>query len=285
MTDLSALKTLIETIVAMEMPIANIKHVGNWNRGSSFRHPVDRALLTSPRGLEKINRQWQRTPYVFDMYLVNDPRVNKQEFIEVGEVSEDFVREKMKLTPEEFPGRTPGVITIIFTNNRGNRRYMASGWILAHRFGHALWASQGQMGKEWLEYTRHLRTVFRDMLSSVYDVNIGEKDYVSGDDVILRLAAHQVGTMKSAREASLNNWYEFAYELFAQYLLTGKITLNPLPDTLVTKLEPFGRKRLAKADKSAQKMYNTHDLDYYAGELEQFMDNILDMAQGRIFVM
>lgn len=282
------LKELIEMLVISEMPISNFKRVGNWNKSSSFNNKVDRALLTSPRAVEKIHRQWENTPFEFEMYLINDPRVNKEEFREVGEVNDDFVWTRMGLTPEEFPGRAPGKITILLTNNRGDRRYMASGWILAHRLGHAFARSSGDMGREWREFTGHLHEVFKEMLDQVYDVSISSNNsfrVAPSEEKLLKFAAQQIGSMKSARDAKLNNWYEFAYEVFAQYLLTGKIKFNPLPDSLQIGQGPWGRKQTVSPNKTNQGMYNRHDLEYYAGELETFAENVLARAQGKIFVM
>ena len=37
-----------------EMAIQNFKTVGDWSKRSSFSHPVDRNLLTSPKAVKKI---------------------------------------------------------------------------------------------------------------------------------------------------------------------------------------------------------------------------------------
>lgn len=291
MTTVTALKGLVESLVEQEldeMPIANYKTVGNFDKGSSFRDPVDRRLLTNPKAIEKIHKQWEQTPYEFDLYMVNDKRVNGYEFREQGEVNMDFVRNKMKLTPEEVPDPRPGTITVIFTNNVGDQRYMASGWILAHRVGHALsrqgGRTGGRVGNEWAIFTRELRLFFTEMLEQVYDIDLRNMGQMEGDKV-LRHAAHQIGSMKSARDANLRDWYEFAYELLAQYMITGKITLKPLPKSLVTSYAAYGRKNTRNAYEPAQNMYNNHDLEYYANGLETYLENVLDLAVGKIFVM
>jgi hypothetical protein len=46
--------------------------------------------------------------------------------------------------------------------------------------------------------------------------------------------AYAVGTMRSVRTRQLLNLYEFAHELFAQKLITGKITFRPLEKRVIT---------------------------------------------------
>lgn len=285
MNDYAKLDTLLEYLLVSEMPIKQFKTVGNWNKRSSFGD-VDRKLLTNPKAVEKIHRQWQKTPYDFEIFLVNDPRVNKPEFREVGMVNLDYVRTKMRLTEEEFPSPNPEAITVIFTSNVGDQRYMASGWILAHRLGHAFARGNNDVSKEWEDFTKNLREVTADMLDQVYDLQVYKRDFSKEAEDILKLVAQQIGTMKSARDSNLRNWNEFAYELFAQYLITGKIKFNPLPDSLVTKIEAFGRKATKRPySPETQKMYNNHDLEYYAQGMETMIENVLDRAVGRTFVM
>lgn len=288
------LQQLIESLVAEElndMAIRQFKTVGDWNKSSSFRDKTDRALLTNPKAVQKIQRQWSKTPYDFNMYLVNDPRVNKSEFREVGVRSLSTIRDGMKLTSEEVPDPGPGEITIIYTGNFGDQRKMASGWILAHRFGHALAASRGTyVGNEWNEFTSRLKELVAEILQDVYGINVSEKErrQWGGGDKILKYVARQLGTMKSARDNNMRSWYEFAYELLAQYLITGKIKFNPLPDRIVTGIAGWGRKETRGVHPDAQgiqQTYNNHDLEYYAQELEQMLENVLDRAMGNIFVM
>lgn len=290
-----SLQQLLESLFSEEenvdeMTISTFKTVGDWSKKSSFRHDVDRRLLTNPKAVQKIHKQWEKTPYEFDLYVVNDPRVNKAEFREVGPVDMAYVREKMKLTPEEIPDPPGGRITVIFTSNVGDQRYMASGWILAHRFGHALARGNNDVSREWRDFTNRLRELVVEILDQVYDITVPKRNDFGGDrskyDKILKYVAQQLGSMKSARDANLRNWYEFAYELLAQYMLTGKIKFNPLPNKLITGLAGWGRKETRGVMwPGTQKMYNEHDLEYYASELETMLDNVLDRAVGKVFVM
>ena len=272
-----------------EMPIQQFKRVGDWERRSSFSNAVDRKLLTSPKAVEKIHKQWEKTPFVFDMYLVNDPRVNKSEFRERGLVDMSFVRNEMKLTPEEIPDENEDAITIIFTNNVGAERYMASGWILAHRLGHALQRGNGSAALAWKDLTTRLRGIFANMLNDVYGIDVKSSAFNYGGnalkDKILKYVAQQVGTMKSARDEKLRNWYEFAYELLAQYLLTGEIKFKELPRNIVTGIRGWGHKDTRFAhDEPARVMHNA-SLESYAEEIKEYFEDVLRRAVGSVFVM
>lgn len=281
------LKSLVEELVLAEMPIRNYATVGDFSRRSSLSSPVDRALVTHPQAIEKIKRMWSKTPYNFDIFIVNDPRVNKSEFREVGEVSEQYVRERLRLTPEEVP-INPGAVTIIFTNNVAAEKTHLTGWTMAHRFGHAV--SRMNKSIDWKSFTEHLQKIMKIMLKDVYGIDINMSGYFGQpsdmSSKILKYVAQSLGTMKSARDSNLRNWSEFAYELLAQYLITGSIKLNPLPNAIQTGVGGWGRKeKRGVVNPSTQKMYNDHDLEYYASELETLLDNVLGESVGKIYVM
>jgi tRNA nucleotidyltransferase/poly(A) polymerase len=290
------LEKLMESLFSEEvdeMAIRQFKTVGDWGRRSSFGD-VDRKILTSPRGVEKIKRQWEKTPFDFDMYLVNDPRVNnkftKFQFREVGLVDMSFVRDNMKLTADEIPDPDGNTITIIYTSNTGAERYMSSGWILAHRLGHALARGRGFPAEKWQEFIKDLRKRIADILKEVYGIDVYSKTYDfqgnAGRDKILKYVAQQLGTMKSARDNKMRNWYEFAYELLAQYLLTGKITFNPLPQSIITGIAGWGRKQTRYSkDEEAREAINTSELESIALEIEGDLETILGASIGKVFVM
>ena len=136
------------------------------------------------------------------------------------------------------------------SSNTGAERYMASGWILAHRLGHALNASRGSsLGEHWRAMINNLRIRVADVLKELYDIDVYSKRYDFEGEVkrekILKYVAQELGTMKSARDKKMRSWYEFAYELLAQYLLTGSIRFNPLPRSIVTGIAAYGCKKTA----------------------------------------
>lgn len=288
--DEKQIRELIQETVQSEMAIANYKTVGDFSKRSSISSKVDRDLVTHPKAIEKIKRQWQKTPWPFDIFVINDPRVNKPQFREVGVVDPSFVYSQMRLTPEEIP-INPDHITVLFTNNVAAEKIPLTGWTMAHRLGHAFSASRTHpVGEAWREFTRELRNVINDIMKEVYGIDTKEKPYWdrtgSDPDKMLKYVAQSLGTMKAARDSNLRSWPEFAYELLAQYLITGHIKLNPLPDSIVTGMGGWGRKQTSYVrDREAQGTYNTHDLEYFSHDLESYLDSVLGYAVGSVLVM
>jgi hypothetical protein len=284
-------KELIAETVQKEMAIANYKTVGDFNRRSSISSKVDRDLVTHPKGIEKIKRQWQKTPWDFDIYVVNDPRVNKPQFREVGVVSPDFVYSQMKLTPEEIPLNS-NHISIIFTNNVAADKIPLTGWTMAHRLGHAFAASNrgssNSVGRAWNDFNNRLRYIIDEIMNRVYNINT-KNGYGWNDnnnrEKMLKYVAQELGTMKAARDKKIRSWFEFGYELLAQYMITGKITLNPLPRQMVVGIAGWGRKEKRTGSPDDMESYNTGLLDQYAEELQEMLDDVLSQAVGEVLVM
>lgn len=287
--DENQIKKLITETVQNEMAIANYQTVGDFRKRSSISSKVDRDLVTHPKAIEKIKRQWEKTPWDFDIFVINDPRVNKSQFREVGVVDPSFVYNQMKLTPEEIP-INPDHITILFTNNVAAEKIPLTGWTMAHRLGHAMAASRNDpVGGAWREFTQELRKIVNNIMEEVYGIDTKFRAWGADTDnkeKMLKYVAQELGTMKAARDKKIRNWYEFGYELLAQYFITGHIKLNPLPDNIVVGMGGWGRKQTTRVkNPEIQGTYNTHDLDYFAHGLESWIDNVLDHAVGKVFVM
>lgn len=287
--DEKQIRELIQETVQSEMAIANYKTVGDFSKRSSISSKVDRDLVTHPKAIEKIKRQWQKTPWPFDIFVINDPRVNKPQFREVGVVDPSFVYNEMRLTPEEIPINSDH-ITVLFTNNVAAEKIPLTGWTMAHRLGHAMAASRSSpVGEAWREFATELRNIVNNIMKEVYGIDTSFRAWgadTNDKEKKLKYVAQELGTMKAARDKKIRNWYEFGYELLAQYFITGHIKLNPLPDRIVVGMGGWARPQHAYAkDKEAQGTYNTHDLEYFAHGLESYIDNVLDHAVGKVFVM
>lgn len=272
-----------------EAPIRDLEVIGKPmdQPGGGFSKQ-DRRLLSNPKAIEKIRRKWENTPYTFDMYLLKIPQLNKSEWKENGEIdlNDDFSKKFEEITGYPIPNDS-GAITILFNGNYGDQKVPMTGWIMAHRFGHAIQAIPA-----WSEYVSSVLELTRDMIRDIYNKTI--KLY-RGEDRNFRLSFdhskmvalifNQFGTFKSAREGKINRFYEFFYELFAQYLLTGNVKFKPLTEKIVIGNLPWGRKEMATAvDQDLLDMWN-RDLDIYAGDIESRMENVLSDCIGKTFLM
>lgn len=224
-----------------EMPI-QINKIGGWgdkSRPYGFKRD-DIGIMNSDRGIAKIKQKWSKVPQNFNTYICRSALCFKQ--FEIGEVDEDFVRNQLGLkivpnptAPDEI-FIDPQSINYIVTNNRGDERMPLNAWTLAHRFAHALWTSRNKTKSE--TYAHFEREFWRDMeriVEGVYGVSINATRGYTVDrntSTILAKVCTAIGTMGSARKDQLRNHTEFLHELFAQYVISQKITFNPLPKSI-----------------------------------------------------
>lgn len=297
---MNLIKEYIRTLLS-EAPIGDFDVIGRpikTDKPGSF-DKQDRKLLSNPKAIEKIKRKWEKTPYNFNMYLLNVPQLNKSNFRERGviERNSEFSQLFEKFAGMKLP-EDPGSITILFNGNSGADKVPLTAWTMAHRFGHAIQSSN--MITSWNEYIMEAVELTKRILDEVYDKTINfltKRGLIdSGFGTLTRekrrtytrmlsLIFGQLGSFKSAREGKITRYYEFFYELFAQYLMTGKITFQPLNKQMIIGNLPFGRKEMVNAvDDDIVDMWN-RDMEIYADQIESRIINVLEDCVGETFLM
>jgi hypothetical protein len=275
-----------------EAPIRDLERVGKWQGTGSFRSQ-DQKLLTNPKAIEKIRQQWSKTPYTFDVYLLNIPELNKYPFKEYGELvagSEVDVAVKDGLG-HEVP-RKEDVITILYNGNYGQNKVPMTGWVMAHRVGHVVSRRNNMGGKieAWNAYTKEVNYMLREILQVFH----GAKDLLTktwdwektaSNEKKLKYIAQQLGTFKSAREGNLTNFYEFYHELLAQWLITGSITFNPLPRSLVVNKRNWGHEDRTYTQDTDWLDEINEMLPSYASHIERKLEQMFDGLVGKTFLM
>ena len=277
-----------------EAPISDLTHVGDWTKGSSFRHATDRKLLTNPKAITKITAQWEKTPVDFNVYLVNNKDGIK--YGEIGAVTKEWIDTKLPTTAP-FIDVKPNAVNLLFMNNSGDERVPMTGWIMAHRFGHVVSRYNGQSGLQFSDFTdvrEELLRVTASVLNDGFGFNYPGHEITPTRHLLLTLSNprqaardqktmvsfyEQIGTMRSARTGQLRNEFEFTHELLAQYMLTGEIKFNPIPTSF-------------KVGRSTVRLKYPDDLDYYNGMLDDLAEslghmflNLLNHCVGKILVM
>lgn len=273
-----------------EAPIADVTHVGNWEKNSSFG-TQDRKLLNNEKAITKIKAMWKYPEDVdTNVFLVNSPEARK--FTEIGEVDMAWMEKNMPTTLEGIRDQLrDDQINILFTNNTGSERVPLTGWVMAHRFGHALQrdfngkTGAGQLFKDAAET---IVRYFGD-LQDDYGVRQPSRGASWGsqkpagplDTNILRGLFHAVCTFRSAREGNLRNPYEAVYEMFAQYIVTGEIKFNDLPKSFKYGSTVF-RFRNEEENYDYTNRGIQEDLSY---ELVNYYESVCHYAVGKIYVM
>ena len=269
-----------------EAPIEDLTHVGDWTKSSSFRHEQDRKLLTNPKAIRKITAQWERTPVDFNVYLVNNPDGRK--WGEVGAVDQEWVEKNLPNTAPFFEYK-PNAVNILFMNNTGDERVPFTGWIMAHRFGHAIsrYSRSYNGGRQFPDFTDARATVFRItsmILNDAYGRNVPDDEHkydrVRENEKLMIGFFEHIGTMRSARTGSIRTEFEFTLELLAQYMLTGRIKFNPLPKSF-----KYGRNYASYNGTEYDWEYYNNALEDLAEELGHHFDNLMHRCVGSILVM
>ena len=263
--------------ILSEMPIGTYTTIGDFTKSKSFGDKRDRELVTHPVAIQKVKDFFKNTSGDFDFYFVN--LQGRRRFAERGKVDEKFLfspyPEGLGITPNQLSnGRiNHDNITVFFVGNSASEKVPMTSWTIAHRFGHAIRFEYG-----FKTYVEWLNGEFNKILQ-LY--NVRNKDsYGFGDrqfQVSKANLYNQIGTMKSAREGKIDRYVEFYYELFAQYLKTGGIKLNPLNDRI--KLYKNG-------------ISTTSDIDYVnqiLSEIERdfhfYAEDAINDNCGKIFIM
>lgn len=194
-----------------------LKNTYGWSRNQDIK------LLSNPNALKKIRNIWKDTEHNYDIYFL---RVRDRFKIRSGTTTEEELKSAY---PEEFKNfvQKEDSITIIFTNNEGGDKVPMTGWMIAHRFGHALQRENDYLFKELSDYvinslTRMLKEFYRVEVSRMpsYKTIIPPRG-------LMRKLCNAIGTTRSSREGRTANEYEFIYELICQYLLTkNKVVFN-----------------------------------------------------------
>ncbi len=297
-------ESLIEVLLN-EVPIRDIERVGKWDRPGAFSKK-DVKLLTNPKAIEKIRRAWSKSPYTFDIYLLNVPKLNKSEYREYGPIApESDVEQEVEAALGQPVPRSGGAITILFNGNKGDEKVAMTGWIMAHRLGHAIRRSPGSFGgsQSWENYVEEVNYVLREVLQAFNRMErmfqagyagygAAEKGYKPATtpatpekEKMLKYIAQQIGSFRSARMGKLRTFYEFYYELMAQWLITGGIKFNPLPRSLVVGKGGWGREEYSGAkDEDWLEQINEMLPDYAEG-IESRLRAVFDGAVGKTFLM
>jgi len=269
-----------------EVPVDTFQTVGDFEKGASFQDKRDRALLTNPITPVKVRDFFKNTSSDFDFYFVN--LKGRRKFAERGKVDESVIYapypDGLGIKRETLAGGgiNENNITVFFVGNSAAEKVPMTSWTIAHRFGHAIRFEYG-----FKEYVKWLESQFNEILK-MYNVGInprydryGYRIDTNVDSAKAKLF-NQVGTMRSARQGGIDRYAEFYYELFAQYLKDGKVTLNRLKNTIKTGTGPYGRAETAytKQVEVVNDILEGIERDFYF-----YAEDALNGCVGNVYIM
>ena len=271
-----------------EMALSQYQTIGDFDKPGPFRE-VDKKLIPHPTNKKKAIEFFKKAPYDFRLFFSNIPGTGK--FSEYGPMTPSQITHVFgKQAPKIIEG-SGNAITIVYVGNSGDDKVMLTPWMMAHRFGHAVNRGKYRPGGAvaWEKAEAHFFDAVNNKLHEFY----GKLDNLSSKVEERTLTQeynalfNAIGTQRSSRSAKIRRPYEFFYELFAQYLGTGQIKLNPFPTNL-----SYGRKAWGKPTKFMNikpkyrdEIERKHAADVLASDMEIMFDIVLSDSVGKIFVM
>jgi hypothetical protein len=279
-----------------EMALSTYKTFGDFTKPGPFQGP-DKKLVPHPKNIEKATKFFEKTPYDFRLFFSNIPGTGK--YSEYGPMTPDQIKKVFGPQADAILQDSEDQITVVFVGNKGDRKVMLTPWMMAHRFGHAIQAgNRGNRGwSAWGEAEKHFFTTINSTLGEYYGkVDRGPSSYLGkpkseqmNNNLTPEYNAlfNAIGTQRSSRSGEIRRPYEFLYELFAQYLGTGKVTLNPLPSNL-----GYGRKAWGNPTnfmnikpEFRDESDRAHASEMLAGDMQMMFDDVLSNSVGKVFVM
>lgn len=276
-----------------EMALKQFTPMGDFTKPGPFRGP-DKKLVPHPVNQLKTAKFFEKTPYDFRLFFSNIPGTGR--YSEYGPMRPEAIKEIFKDQADQIINDSDDAITVVFVGNKGDSKVMMTPWIMAHRFGHAIQAGARMNGgwSTWTEAERHFFNAVNSMFEEYYG-KVAKDQYGrparSGMSSNLtpeyNALFNAIGTQRSSRSNQIRRPYEFLYELFAQYLGTGQVTLNPLPSNL-----GYGRKNWGNPSKYLNIKPEYRDesdraeaTQTLANDMQYMFDDVLSSSVGQIFVM
>lgn len=292
-----AAKHLVAEEELDEMALTAYQPIGDFNKPGPFRQ-VDRRLVPHPTNQLKTQKFLENTPYDFRLFFSNIPGTGK--YSEYGPLPVETIQNIFKDQASQIIEGSEDAINVVFVGNSGADKVMMTPWIMAHRFGHAInaGARSNRGWNAWTEAEKHFFQAVNTMLDENYSktINIPMRGVQPGYKTQMMVSNltpeynalfNAIGTQRSSRTNKIKRPYEFLYELFAQYLKDGKITLNPLPTDL-----SYGRKvwgnptRFLKLNQDSQnESVRQEQTQMLANDMNYMFDDVLSQSVGKIFVM
>ena len=262
-----------------EAPISDINMIGDFSKSSSFKRADDRKLLSNPKAITKIKSMWKFPEEVdYNIILINHPDGGKA--FEEGEVSKEWIAARFpRIGGDVLSMLKPDEVNIIYTNNRASQHVPLTGWVMAHRFGHALM----RFSKSY--YFKEARQTFQRYILDLiecYGVNNApyENDFQFDWATEFKKLLEAICTFRSAREGKIRNAAEVVHEMLAQLIVTGDIKMNDIPQSF-----KYGHTTWSFREPDYYDQMNRtigQDLPY---EMKQYLETAIHQAVGKIYVM
>jgi hypothetical protein len=198
------------------------------SKGRSLGFTKDAKIVSTASSIEKFKRAFAKTPFLFAFHMINHPMSPEyQDDLYSGELQQidDWTTDKLKQIFNVNIAIDQSAINVVLLGNNATQRDQMSGWILAHRFAHALHQHVPNDPASILDETIRTATGKIGRLLSIIN------------QAALWDTMSKIFTMKSARTNQLE---EPGLECICQYLIVGRVILSridPRLDEIIAELE------------------------------------------------
>ena len=273
-----------------EAPLADYQPIGDFNQPGPFRSPTDKKLAVHPTNILKTYKFFENTPYDFRIFVSNVPGTGKHR--ETGPVDAEQIKTIFPEHADQILQGHEDAITIVYVGNSGDARAMFTPWIMAHRLGHAIQSGVSFRDNHhpWKQGEEH----FFKAVNGILEKNYGKTNLRSSYSTMkseltpeYNALFNAIGTQRSSRNNQIRRPYEFMYEMFAQYLQTGAVKLNPLPTNLTYGRQAWGNptKFMNIRPESSDPEQRQYEADRLGEYLSTYFDEALGTSIGRRLVM
>ena len=251
---------------------------------------VDKKAIRDPDAVQKIRNAFTKTGFNFNIYFWQSDDPDYDRTLEKGLVDHQWIQSVMGQHIVDYFNSInyQSGINVILTNNLSDDYPMSirSPWMVAHRISHTITMGKEKSGAAW-EVENAFALFIKQITTFAYGVRWPNKNdfnyshYMSIEDSYVsdygKILAHELGTMRSAKNKMMVNGYEWLNETFAQYLMTGHVTINPILPSEIHPDEPLTTDpiKLAKANKA---------LAAFPRKIERLFKKMLVSAVGKFWV-
>lgn len=276
-----------------EMPISNFSKLGSedsWKTRKTYDKKTFEDLKN--KSFEtKVRRAFRKTVDDISFYFINDKHLLDDnigvDFSETGKVDANSkFWDYSKIKYEDI--QNDNEISIVFIGNYGDQLVSMTPWILAHRIGHVFNASA--------RHDRAFEIIFKELEEQlVLALNIVFEDYgikrtlkrvTDFESEKYTIAVmEKIGKFKSAKNKKIARPYEFIYELFAQYLITGEVEFESPPYSPIVIKHNEVNDWYGEIERYKYKYSEDSDLDGWARGIQYYFDSLTSNAIGEVFIM
>lgn len=218
----------------MEMPITGIKKIGDFSKSntpSSLRQGFednDLKFLNSEKAIEKIKNVWLGSRHNLNLIFLS---AEGSYLLGLSGNHKQFTKnqkEWLKAHIDTKKEKAAKAINLVILGNWGADKGPLTGWMIAHKLGHAL-TSELEFNDEG-SFRSGLESAVDQKVRVEFFTRTRKTDYFGLNNAITSVILKgnkigALGTFKSARESKLRlgeEWNEF----LAQYILTGSVKLS-----------------------------------------------------------